>query len=128
MRGADLYQREIFNQREQKFAAALGWETTSKTREMLIENLARAIREWDKDNEGIDIFDAHALAELNHFVKKADGRSEASTGHHDDDVLSIAIGLLLIEHATTYTVERGQNIIPPDLREVQEGAAPSQFS
>ncbi len=128
-RGADLYQREIFNQREQKVTNAYGWETTTKTREMLIENLARAIREWDKDGEGIDIFCATAIGQLNHFVRKHDGRSEASSGWHDDDVLSLAIGLMIIDHATTLAAEQGQNIIPPDLREVaNSGARPSTYS
>jgi hypothetical protein len=128
-RGADLYQRELFNQREQKVTNAYGWETTSKTREMIIENIARAIREWDKDNEGIDIFCPTALGQLNHFIRKHDGRSEASAGWHDDDVLAIAIGLQLIDHATTYAVERGQNIIPADLREIAETAGrPSTYS
>jgi len=127
-RSADLYQREIFNQREQKVTSALGWDTTPKTRERLIENLARAVREWDKDGDGIDIFCPIAVGQLNHFVRKHDGRSEASAGWHDDDVLALAIGYLLIDHATTLAVEAGQNIIPPDLREMAEAGYPSQFS
>lgn len=127
-RSADLYQREIFNQREQKMSEALGWDTNEKTRERVLENLATAIREWDRDGDGIDVFDPRAVDELNHFVRKPNGRSEASIGWHDDDVLSIAIGLMLIEHGSTLKNEPGQNIIPPDLREIAESSVPSAFS
>ena len=117
-RGADLYQREIFNQREQRTTEALGWETTSSTRERIVENLARGIREWDRPGDGIDVFDPDALAQLAHFVKKMNGRSEAANGWHDDDVFGIGIGYLLIDHATTLAQDvRMLSLVPPDLRE-----------
>jgi hypothetical protein len=55
-------------------------------------------------------------------VRKGNGRSEAAEGYHDDDVLSIALGLQVIEQATTYFPERFGNIVPPDLRG-EEGKA-----
>ena len=119
LRGADLYQRELFNQREFKRTLALGFQTNEKTRENLIETLAKAIREWDTPGEGIDVFDPHAIEQLENFVTTTKGRSEAAEGFHDDDVLALALGLHLIEHATTYVPQRLNENMPPDLRAIQ---------
>ena len=121
-RGANLYQREIFNTREQKFSKAYGYQTNSRTRETLIECLARAIREWDAPDEGIDLFDEELIVQCENFVRKTDGTSAANAGHHDDLVTGGALGLLLIDHATTYHMPQGFMTLPPELRD--HGPAP----
>jgi hypothetical protein len=129
LRGADLYQREIFNQREQKTTKALGWMTTAQTREMIIEKLAKAVREWDTIGDGIDIWDVQALEEMENFITKESGRSEAAEGYHDDTVLCIAIGLQLIEHATAYVPDYLFREVPRDLREKSnDGSGGSMYS
>ncbi len=117
LRGADLYQREKFNEREQRLEKALGFMTTEKTRESLVECLASGIREWDSPGNGIDIFCPHAIEQAENFVRKLNGRSEAAEGFHDDDLFSIMLGLLLIDQATTLPLEMYGNGIPFDLRE-----------
>ena len=117
-RGANLYQRQMFNQREQKLMPALGFQTNAKTRENLIDCLAKAIREWDKPGEGIDIFSEFAVEQCENFIKDEKGHSKASEGYHDDDVLSIALGLQLIDHATPYYPQQRMGDLPPDLRDV----------
>ncbi len=102
LKNANLYQREIFNQREMKTTKALGYQTNEKTREVLIESLAKAIREYGTPGEGIQILCPIALDQLENFVRKASGRSEHAEGWHDDDVLAIALGYELRDHATTY--------------------------
>jgi hypothetical protein len=119
LKNADLYAREIFNQREQRTSKALGYQTNEKTREVLIERLAQVIREWDRPGDGIDILCPLALEQCENFVRKANGRSEHAEGWHDDDVISIALGVELIEHATTYTPESSIFGLPHDLREEQ---------
>lgn len=121
-RGANLYQREIFNQREQRMSKALGYQTNEKTREVLIERLAQAIREWDKAGDGIDIWDVDALEQCENFVRKPNGRSEAATGWKDDDVIALGLGVELEEHATPYVPKLNPWLIPPDLREQQRPA------
>jgi hypothetical protein len=116
-RSADLYQREIFNQREQKYSKAYGYQTNERTREVVVECLARAIREWETPQEGIDLFDEDLIVECENFVRKSNGRSEANQGHHDDDVMACGLGLLLIDHATTYHVPQGFMTLPPELRD-----------
>ncbi len=125
LKSADLYAREIFNQREQRMSNALGYQTNEKTREVLVERMAQVIREWDKPGDGIDILCPLALEQCENFVRKANGRSEHADGWHDDDVISIALGVELIEHATTYIPDANIFGLPPDLREStkQVGAA-----
>lgn len=129
-RTANLYQRQMFNQREQKFTPALGFQTNAKTRENLIETLAKAIREWDAPGQGIDIFDDHAIEQLENFIKDEKGFSKASEGFHDDDVLALALGLHLIEHATPFYPERQSDNLPPDLRDMMpnSGAVGGAYS
>jgi hypothetical protein len=122
LRGADLYQREMFNQREFTLTKALGFQTNSKTREILIETLARAIREWDTPGSGIDVWCPHAVGELQKFVRTDSGRSEAAPGSHDDDVIAIALGLHLIEQATKYFPQTFRGASHPDLRQAQQEA------
>ena len=129
-RGADLYMREVFNQTEFKTTKAYGYLTMEKSRERAIECLAAAIRDWDEPGGGFRLWDEHAIRQLENFIRKANGRSEAADGHHDDDVFSLALGLLLIEHATIFNPNAGMSYIPPDLLPIIGGAQglPGQFS
>ena len=121
-RGADLYMREVFNQTEFKTTKAYGYLTMEKSRERAIECLAAAIRDWDEPGGGFRLWDEHAIRQLENFIRKANGRSEAADGHHDDDVFSLALGLLLIEHATIFNPNAGMSYIPPDLLPIIGGA------
>lgn len=118
--GANIYLREVFNRRDNKTTKAYGWQTTTATREMMIENLARAIRERGTQSEGIEIHCPITLAEMQNFVVKANGRSEAMPGKHDDTVLETAIGLMCVAGATTYSEPRIAPRLPPDLRKLEE--------
>jgi len=112
---ARIYEREQFNHREQRTTKALGWYTDQRTREMIVDNLARAIRELGKDGEGIDIHCPITLAELQSFIVKASGRSESMSGKHDDTVLQMAIGLQVIDSATVYHEPVVRVALPRDL-------------
>lgn len=112
---ANLYVRTLFNRREQKEDLVYGWKTDPTTREAIIENLARAIREHGKDAEGLEILCPITIAELQAFVVKKNGRSEAMQGKHDDCVLQTAIGLMTINSATTYSQPSVELLLPPDL-------------
>lgn len=123
LRGANLYQRELFNRRDFKMTQALGYKTDVKTRENLIETLAAAIREWDTPGAGVDIWCPLALEQCENFIRKDNGRSEAAEGWKDDDVIAVALGLELIGSATTYVPDANIFNIPPDLRGAQPKAS-----
>ena len=110
-----------------KTTSAYGWMTTTQTREVIVEKLATAIREWDTIGSGIDVFCRLAIEQMENFVTKESGKSEAADGHHDDDVMAIAIGNQLLSHATLYNPPHIYGQLPPDLRGesgVRGGAGP----
>ena len=132
LRGANIYEREIFNRREQTVNKALGWMTDTRTREMAIEVFAKHIREYGHDNGGADIHCPILLAEAESFIVKANGRSEAMGGKHDDNVMSAAIGLATLEGATVFRRAVHERPLPRDLRRaeaaMQRGVGAAQYS
>lgn len=113
--GANIYVRKLFNRREQKEDLVYGWKTDPKTREALVENLARAIRNHGDPAEGVEVLCPITVKELMSFVVKMNGRSEAMTGSKDDCVLQLGIGLICIEAATAFAEPRIEIELPPDL-------------
>jgi hypothetical protein len=116
---ARLYEREVFNEREQRKVKALGWQTTESNREALLITLAGAIRSTGEDGGGIELRCPHLVQECVHFERNEKGKSVASGGWHDDDVMSVAIGLQCIGHATTYRVPKVQRLDPPEVRRIK---------
>jgi len=64
----------------------LGFKTTAATRSPIISNLRRMI-----EDEDIAIPSVLAIEELRNFIVTPQGKPEASVGHHDDIVMSLAI-------------------------------------
>ena len=106
MRGANLYMRETFNRIEQKRSTAIGWNTNTQTRGMLVEAIAKAVREIGTEGGGLDVRCPWLMAELENFVTKPNGKAEASDGHHDDQVIALGIALCTIGGATRFLGER----------------------
>ena len=117
VRGIPVYERQQWNRREKRPTNMLGWQTDSETRGMIIEMLARVIREQGVDGDGFDLFCVDAIRQLQNFVVKANGRAEAQSRKHDDDVLALAIGLATIKSATVYRSQRRKRTPPPDFRQ-----------
>jgi len=128
--GANIYQREIFNLRESKRSKALGWQTTDKTRRMIIEELASQIRDHNEKDSGIFVMCKTIIDQLRSFVVSESGRPEASSGKHDDDVLSLAIGNATLMGATRYIAPKAIREMPKDLRDIFQSkkTAVSSFS
>jgi len=119
--GANIYQREIFNMRESKRSKALGWQTTDKTRRMIIEKLAAAIRDYNERDSGLEIWCDHIIGEMRSFVITESGRAEASPGKHDDDVMAVAIAYAALEGATAYIEPSAMRAYPKDLESLING-------
>lgn len=116
-----LYEREVFNEREQRRTKSLGWMTTSGNREALINSLAQAIRKTGDEGAGIEIRCPHAISECRHFEVAPSGRSEAVDGWHDDDVLALAIGVQCLGQATVYVEPVVKRVDPPEVRKLLGG-------
>ena len=81
-----LYMRERLDRLSDEVERVCGFETTPKTRPIIIAELVMKMRE-DPTME----CDVETLKEMLTFVKKDGGRQEAIDGYHDDLVLSLAI-------------------------------------
>lgn len=81
-----LYQRFEFDQRLRKTTKKFGWRTDSKTRPMMLDDLAKVIR--DKD---LVTWDTKFLKECMAFKRNDRGKPEAEKGSHDDRVIAGAI-------------------------------------
>jgi hypothetical protein len=113
----DIYQREIFNRRENVRTKALGWMTDTKTRPMIVETLAARLREAGRGGMGgYEVRCPWAISQLKHFVVKQSGRAEASSGKHDDDVLALGIGVQLLDMATPWRESQRDEWLPRDLQ------------
>lgn len=116
----DIYQREMFNRRESEVTKALGWMTDVRTRPMILEGLAGRLREAGRGGMGgLEVRCPWAIKQMKNFVVKANGRAEASAGHHDDDVLSLGIACQLLDMATPWREVEREAWIPRDLRGVE---------
>lgn len=100
-----LYQREVFDERGRRRTKKLGWLTTAATRPLMLDALARAIRE-----RSLTIRDHETLAECMTFVYDKNGRMAAREGSFDDRVIALAIALQMHECSPHFE--------PPD-KEVQ---------
>jgi hypothetical protein len=93
----DLYARENWNAVKQSFAKTYGWSTDAATRRQAVSMLQEFIRE-----QRIEILCPNVIAELKTFLLSPSGRPEAAAGSHDDDVMSLAIGLACLPRAAAH--------------------------
>jgi hypothetical protein len=77
----------------------IGFQTTQKNRESLLADLEESIR-----RETIKINSARTCGELMTFVVKENGKAEAEKGHHDDLIMSLALGV----HCYKNLIDSGQ--------------------
>lgn len=66
----------------------IGWRTTSVTRPLLIDDLAKAMREYS-----ITIHSKKTLDEMSVFIYNSNGDMIPSQGFHDDTIFSVGIAL-----------------------------------
>jgi hypothetical protein len=84
-----------------------------------LDRLARALREYGNEQEGVEVPCPNIIEELRYFVVNKKGRAEAAPGKHDDDVLALAIGLACEGAATEYIERYVRRELPPDLRKAE---------
>lgn len=109
--GVPLYKRIVPSARTKAKEEQYGFKLTSADqRRTVIDGLAAAIRE-----DRLDIPCPHVCDELGKFVVKKNGRAEASTGAHDDDVMTLAMAWEVLPLATTYRIHVVNTVNPPDM-------------
>jgi hypothetical protein len=109
--GVPLYQRIVpsakTNSKEQQYGFKL---MSGDQRKTVIDRLTAAIRE-----DRLDIPCPHVCDQLRTFVVDKNGRAAASSGHHDDDVMCLAMAWEVLPLATTYRYPVKRNVDPPDM-------------
>lgn len=138
---APIYQRNTGDMhgdvRTPKPTGNYGFETTGSiskkgSRDWILENLAKHVREFNTEGMGVEFFCEDGVNELSHFIVPPNGRPEAAPGHHDDDVMALAIGMNFIEsHATRYVPPVQNMPLPRDLQALmdeQDRAGRGQWS
>lgn len=82
----NIYERQLFpdSKEDKRLRTELGWNTTKSSKPLICDNLGAIIRE-----EGLLLYCPHILSELRAFQTNL----LALTGHHDDWVISLAIGM-----------------------------------
>ncbi len=82
----NLYMRRRFDTNTEKVEMEYGFNTTPRTRPVIISELVEIMRE----DISLEV-DRQTLREMLTFVKKDNGRQEAIDGEHDDLVMALAI-------------------------------------
>lgn len=93
--GCLVFQRPEFDNVTQRTTKKLGWMTTAPTRRIAIDTLKHYVHE-----QMLVVHCPAVVSELQTLIINREGKAEASSGAHDDNAMSLAIGLACIEHAT----------------------------
>jgi hypothetical protein len=105
----NLYMRETSEENQfQERTALMGWRTDKKTKPLIINNLAKAIREGD-----ILDLDVVCLRECMTYVVDDQGHTNAQEGQFDDCVMSLAIALEMTDYNSIDSEYAKDNIHKP---------------
>lgn len=113
MNYANLYTEKSFDKWGAKESRKWGWYTNAVSRPILVDEIARCVRDGC-----IDIPDIETIAEMGTFVINAKGKAEAQHGCRDDRV--IALGLALQGHIRCPIHEPKKKKEPVDLIPVNQ--------
>ena len=101
----NLYMRERLDGASDKTVLDYGFETTSRTKPIIIGELVELMR----GNPAVEV-DISTLKEMTTFVRKDNGKLEALDGCHDDLVMALAITHFISKKQTHNWIE----VIPED--------------
>lgn len=107
----NLYMRERLDGASDKPIMDYGFETTSRTKPIIIGELVEAMRNapWCE-------VDVPTLKEMTTFVKKENGKLEAIDGCHDDLVMAKAIAHFISKKQTNQWIE----VVPEDTSFIED--------
>ena len=108
--GVPLYKRIVWSAKANAKEEQFGFKLTDKDqRRMLIDGLAAAIRE-----DAIEVLCPDWIREAKAFVRKPNGRVEAASGEHDDDVMCGAMAWEVMPSASEYSRRIATQMDPQD--------------
>ena len=86
----NIYFEKVLDERSRRNQKKIGWNTTMKTKPLLVNYLRELIREED-----IELRSRELLHELCSFVHHPDGKMGAQDGNHDDSVIALGIAVMM---------------------------------
>lgn len=102
----NLYVRERFDTYQEKYVKAFGFNTTRRTRPLILANLKDYV-----NNDITKLADEDLLNEMRVFHKDEKGKPQALDGYHDDCIMALAI---------TYWIRDQQTRIKQEPIEIEE--------
>ena len=88
----NIYFEKVLDERSNRRQKKIGWNTTLKSKPVLVNNLRELIREEDIEIRSKDI-----VSELSSFVHHPDGKMGAQSGNHDDTVIALGIAVMMAQ-------------------------------
>jgi len=85
---ANIYTEKSFDKWGMKESRKWGWYTNSVSRPILVDEIARCVRD-----QSIEVPDIETLSEMGTFIINAKGKAEAQSGCKDDRVIALGLGL-----------------------------------
>lgn len=82
-----IYFRKSFDKQSNMWNEKIGWQTSARTKPLLIGNLDKALR------SGLKVKSMQTVDELMTYVIEEDGTTNASEGKKDDSVISLALAV-----------------------------------
>ena len=98
---SELYIRERRDKVTDTMTKEIGWLTTDKSRDELLDEVGKSFHSGD-----VTAVTPGMLAELKTFVLNENGKAGAMNGCHDDRVMSYGICLMMIRHNPHFEVKQ----------------------
>jgi hypothetical protein len=89
----NLFQMEKYDENTDTTTKKLGWQTTKKTKPLVIDNMAYMIRE-----KLFETLDSTLINECMTYVREDNGSTNAIQGNYDDTVMASAIALFVMSN------------------------------
>jgi hypothetical protein len=105
-----LYTRQVIDRLSKKWTDRTGFETTMKTRSIILEALETALRERE-----FGLYSLRAVAEMGTFVYSDREKAEAQPGCNDDLVMSLALAIKVVSDLPRQIVKQKQVQFVPTL-------------
>jgi len=99
----NMYFERVLDERTARKQKKLGWNTTLKSKPLMVNNLRELVRE-----DEINIRSKEIIHEMNTFAHHPDGKMGAQHGRFDDCVIALCIALMVAR------------LYPPSLRRKEE--------
>ncbi len=95
----NLYFKDVFDEVTKKKTKKFGWQTSAKTKPVMIDSLAELIRE-----DLIVIPSRDTISELQTYVIEEDGKTNAVEGCLDDRVMALSLAVMMYKFRPIYKI------------------------